>query len=306
MHTLKPILVTGSHKSGTTWVGRMISAAAHIGYIHEPFNVGIKIGVNPRPSRYWFQHICDRNVENYYLIFEGILRFKYPLRSNLARVSSTRDLAKVVRDQGLSLSHRVRRDRPLVKDPIALFSAEWLYENFGMDVLVMIRHPAAFCSSLKIRGWRFDFRNFLDQPLLMERYLYPFQEKLDEYARNERSVIEQAVLLWTCTHHVITEYQEQHGNWLFVKHEDLSLNPLDRFQSIYSRFELEFTSRARRRILQSSGSHNPAEYTTSNEFMRNSKLSIWNWKDRLERHEIDMIRERTSDIAGSFYGEDEW
>jgi len=32
------ILVTGSHRSGTTWVAKMIANSPSVGYIHEPFN----------------------------------------------------------------------------------------------------------------------------------------------------------------------------------------------------------------------------------------------------------------------------
>ena len=34
-----PILVTGAHRSGTTWVGKMLAADADTGYISEPLNV---------------------------------------------------------------------------------------------------------------------------------------------------------------------------------------------------------------------------------------------------------------------------
>ncbi len=60
---------------------------------------------------------------------------------------------------------------PLVKDPIALFSAEWLAATFDMRVLVMIRHPAAFAASIRRRGWRHRFADFLEQPLLMRDLL---------------------------------------------------------------------------------------------------------------------------------------
>jgi len=45
----KPILVTGSHRSGTTWAGKMISACPNVGYIHEPFNIDMPMSVNPYP-----------------------------------------------------------------------------------------------------------------------------------------------------------------------------------------------------------------------------------------------------------------
>lgn len=35
----RPILVNGSHSSGSTWVGRMISLSPKVGYIGEIFNL---------------------------------------------------------------------------------------------------------------------------------------------------------------------------------------------------------------------------------------------------------------------------
>ncbi|MCF8233846.1 MAG: hypothetical protein K9G67_15655 [Bacteroidales bacterium] len=37
----KEILVTGAHRSGTTWVGHVMREAPEVHYIHEPFNVGL-------------------------------------------------------------------------------------------------------------------------------------------------------------------------------------------------------------------------------------------------------------------------
>lgn len=72
-----------------------------------------------------------------------------------------------------------------------------------MNVLVQVRHPAAFCSSLKVKDWEFDFNNFLRQPLLIENYLYPFRDEIQEFAERKRNIIEQGILLWNCIHHTI-------------------------------------------------------------------------------------------------------
>src|SRR3954447_1155356 len=36
--TPRPILVTGSHRCGSTWGGRMIASPPRVGYVGEPFN----------------------------------------------------------------------------------------------------------------------------------------------------------------------------------------------------------------------------------------------------------------------------
>jgi hypothetical protein len=302
----KPILVTGSHRSGTTWAGRNLALAPYTCYIHEPFNVGIKISVIDCPLSYWYQYICKENASQYKSALDKVLHHQYPLLSNLTKASTVRNMGKILRDQVLTLSNKIRGNTPVVKDPIAFFSAEWLSKIYEMNVLVMIRHPAAFCSSLKVKNWRFDFNNFLDQPLLMDRYLGAFEDEISRFAQEERSVIDQAILLWNCIHHTVKVYQQEHPEWLFVRHEDLSNEPLVNFESIYNKFGLDFTPRVKSGILESSGSHNPTEQSPGNEFKRNSKENIKNWKNRLSPEEIDSIKFKTSELSSIFYEDDDW
>jgi len=115
---------------------------------------------NPKPFKHAFQYVYEENSENYDSIFDGILHYKYPLIRNITNIRGSRDAATLIHDHLLFLLHRIRNDRPLIKDPIAIFSTEWLCKKFNMKVLVMIRHPAAFCSSLKIKNWAFNFNHF--------------------------------------------------------------------------------------------------------------------------------------------------
>ena len=140
----------------------------------------------------------------------------------------------------------------------------------------------------------------------MEKYLYPFEEEINKYAENGSSVIEQAILLWNCIHHVITIYQQKHPEWLFIKHEDLSTDPLNQFHLIFKTFDLEFTEQVKNIIHQTSGSHNPVEQQQKNPFKRDSKENINNWKKRLTTEEISLIKKKTSGIADLFYTRNEW
>jgi LPS sulfotransferase NodH len=59
--SLVPILVTGTHRSGTTWVGKMLAADACTAYISEPLNVLHRPGVFRPKVKYWYQYICEDN-----------------------------------------------------------------------------------------------------------------------------------------------------------------------------------------------------------------------------------------------------
>ncbi|MGS2721764.1 sulfotransferase [Paraglaciecola aestuariivivens] len=306
MEYKKPILVTGSHRSGSTWAGEILAKAPNTGYIHEPFNIDIKCSVFDNPFKYSFKFICNDNSSDIKPLLNDVIRFKYPLVSNIAKIHTSKHLAKVVRDQSLFWFHSIKNDTPIVKDPIAVFSAEWLANTFNMNVLVLIRHPAAFCSSLIKKNWRFNFNHFLDQPLLMREYLNVFEKEIQEFANNEKDILDQAILLWNCIHHTIYVYRQRHPEWLFVKHETLSAEPLKQFKAIYQAFELEMTTKATSAILKSSGGHNPTEQIAGNEFIRNSKANILNWKRRLSEEEIKKIRKATQEVSHLFYSDQEW
>lgn len=284
----------------------MLAAAPNAAYIHEPFNQELKLGLSPNNLKHTFKYVSEFNSEEYKNWFEGILNYDYPFMGNLKKISSFDEALKVIRKKGCATLNKFKRCRPIIKDPIAFFSAEWIHQNFNSDVLIMIRNPAAFCSSLKIKKWSFNFNYFLDQPQLIQRYLSRFEKEIEDLARNKKSIIEQAILLWNCIHHTALIYKKEHPDWLFVKHEDISLDPLNEFRRIYGKFDLEFTPAVEEKILESTGAHNPAEQQKENEFVRDSKRNIHNWKNRLSREEIELIREKTSDISAAFYPGDSW
>jgi len=302
----RPILVTGSHRSGSTWAGEMLALSKSVAYIHEPFNVTDEISINPEQFKLWFYYVCNDNAGDVENIMRNILDYKYPLLSNLKKCRTARHLAKLCRDQILSVTHRVHSRRALLKDPIAIFSAEWLAETCDMDVLVMVRHPAAFCSSLKIKNWHHDFNHFLKQPELMSRYLDSYHDDISAAVANEISVIDQAILLWNCVHHTINQYKSEHISWVFARHEDLSMNPISGFKEIYSQFNISFDKTIKKAILNRTGDHNPAEQVERNEFVRNSKASVKNWKLRLSNEEIDHVKKHTSKVAAHLYDDSDW
>src|SRR5882672_1880226 len=59
----RPILVTGAHRSGSTWVGRMIARSPTIRYIHEPFNPdAFKPGICAARFEREFTYVCAENA----------------------------------------------------------------------------------------------------------------------------------------------------------------------------------------------------------------------------------------------------
>jgi len=305
-----PILVTGSHRSGSTWVGRMLCASREAFYVHEPFNEA-RSGPRwiPGGFPYWFYHISLVNADKYEERLLNVIELHYPLFRNALQIRSLRHVGRLGRDWLLSKYARLLGKRPLIKDPIALFSAEWLASRFDMKVIVMIRHPAGFASSLKRLNWQFDFSNWLSQDLLMRDYLSPFRDQIIEYSRNKKKdIIDQAILMWNVIYSVVHRYRQTYPDWMFVRHEDLAANPLEGFERLYQYCGLTWNKRAKSVILAHSAPTNPKEVSPGDPgtIRRDSQATIRTWKKRLTQEEIERIREGTEEISSLFYKDAEW
>ena len=89
----RPILVTGAHRSGTTWVGAMLALSPRIGLIHEPFSPITPPGVSSAPFDRFFRYVTAENEGPYVEPFERLLRFRYGLRRQLPTIRTPRDVA---------------------------------------------------------------------------------------------------------------------------------------------------------------------------------------------------------------------
>lgn len=304
-----PILVTGAHRSGSTWVGQMLAAASHVGYIKEPFHLHHRPGVCAAHFERWFTYVTEENAAAYEAALARTLAFSYDVSAELRSLRTPKDVARMARDWGRFSYYRLRGARPLMKDPIAFFSAEWLAERFGMEVVVLARHPAAFVSSLQRVGWWHDVRQFLEQPLLMRDLLGPFEDEIRAHVGHEREdLIAHAALLWKIIYGTARTFQERHPDWIFVRHEDLSRHPVAAFERLYQQLGIPFTPEARTAIEAYSGVENPVEVTGEavHQLRRDSRSNVWNWTERLTEAEVEAVRRATEGYSETFYAEEDW
>jgi hypothetical protein len=306
---LSPILVTGAHRSGTTWVGRTIAKAPGIAYIHEPLNLNARPGICDAPIEYWYTHISSSNENDFYFHIHNTLDFQYSLLAEIRAIGSARDAVRMIRDfVKLSYLRHVIRPRPLVKDPFAIFSAQWFEEVFNSSNIIIVRHPAGFVSSIMRKGWHFPFEHWLNQDSLMEEHLAPFATEIGNFAHAPRNILDQAILLWRAIHYVVNRYSEQHPTWIFLRYEDLCIDPIQRFASIFDQLDLGLTPAVERFIQRSTSSLNGTEAYNSSilNVRRNSGAMSRVWNERLSSGVINYIRKSTEEISCSFYGDTDW
>lgn len=296
----KHILVTGTHRSGTTWVGRTLSQPAHVEFVYEPFNLDSTRYNFEYKFDHWFEHVpTSKKSKEIEKVFDRYIPnnfIQYP--------------AKVCRESGYSLKTpfifakylllSANRPRFLLKDPIALLSAGWLYERYHLKVICMIRNPLAFAGSLKKLGWDFDFFNLLDQDKLMNTRLAPFEEEIRQ-VHQESDFIDRVSLLWNVLNYVILDYQKRYPEWFFMKHEELAKDPVKYFKEMYDYLDLDFTDEVEEYILEFTSKKNPTEAATNRYQPRDSEKAVQAWKERLTDEEIERMKEATSEIYKQLY-----
>jgi len=300
------IVITGAHRAGTTWTAKILGSSNNIKYIYEPFFVGLHRSNSPLSFNYEYISPGDTS-EKVIQIKEYLDKFiNIPFYSLADRIYISRRIVTVgmVKRLVAKRYNWVNNGRPLIKDPFAIFSSEWIYQNYPSDILVIIRHPAALISSYMFQHWNFDFNSFKNQPSLIEKYFPEYGDLIDAYSllpHHTTNIIDQGILLYNIIYSTVLKYQEKYRNeWSFLRNEDLSRDPMAEYQKIFAKFELPFTENSRRNILLTTNGKK------SGEWIRNSRENINIWKQRLTKQEVHKIRSGTENVAGKFYTSVDW
>jgi hypothetical protein len=161
---------------------------------------------------------------------------------------------------------------------------------------------------MKERNWGFyPSRWALSQPLLMRDFLGPFEKQMIALEQEQHDIIDQTALMWKILNYVVLEYKKKNPDWIFLRHEDVAMNPIEHFRDLYNKLGLVFSDDIRQAIYDSSKDTNPAQGTGSVQFVqRNSRATVSNWKRALTSSEIRRIRIQVEDISSNFYHDDDW
>jgi len=283
----------------------MLSLSPDLVYVHEPFNVNQPHKLLSQPFSRWYHYLGSNVNHETISALRRVVDLQYPIRYHLRESQSLTEIKQHVKAAAQYTWNRWCGRSVLWKDPLALLSAEQLAQAFDLKVLVMIRHPAAFAGSLKKKDWTFPFEDLFEQDRLMEEWLADYADQIETFARKEQYIVDQAALLWSILYDVVSQYEERHQSWVFLRHEDVARNPLKRFESLYRTFGLDFTKSIRETIRaysQPAGDNQNAD----SHIRRDSELVIHNWKERLTGDEIYRVRELTAPIANRFYTDSDW
>ena len=333
-----PILITGCHRSGSTFVGRMLSIPRCVSYVHEPFNYtsGCK-SVDK-----WFPYVRkdSPNEEKYKSMISDLLGMKAKFkissldettksgidglnRADVIRELITkpsfsrfaRGLLKILFTSKNTITYKAARYNPfrerlLLKDPIACMSSEYLHRQFQMDVVIVVRHPAAFVSSLRKMKWKSDLDFIFEQPDL----IHDHNLKIQEIKGAGNGALREGALVWKYLYQVLHRYIERNPAIIPVRYEDLCLDPLSYYQSLYRKLEIPWDSSVELKRAVSPSRNDQRRVSDRLSLRRGAFKSVKTdsqsvasrGKKVLTDEEIQTIRQITEPVASRFYADGDW
>jgi hypothetical protein len=308
----KNILVTGAHRSGTTWIGKTIGSSEQAFFIFEPFNKHQVNWLLDRKFTVNYPYPEDlENLNKFNRDYTNLLNRKINHLKNTIKVTGFSTLnhhLKIIKD--FRNAKRLKsKSHNIIKDPFAVFFIEHLLEHFKVLPIFSIRHPAAFYYSVKKAGWDIDIESFMSQENLMElEHLLKLKKRVLSKGVGNLNYLERQTTIWNFIYAHIYHLKEKHPDFLYLRHEDVSNNPIKYFDQVFKYCGLELTDKIRQNIKKNTSKNNSVELTQPNvqNIKRNSKELVKVWKNKLSKEEIQKIRLETQLVSSKFYKDNDW
>lgn len=297
MITKESFIVSGMHRSGTTFVGKIVSLANGVTSLHEPFNnlYGIAGLDYVYPSNFdedikkkWrsvtslnFKTVRKSPGDNYKKKF---LRLTLGGKTNKDRLESK---FKFYLNQA---------DKLLIKDPFMLLLLESIAKNDNVLSVVTVRHPIAIWRSIKKQKWSFSFTNFANEKFV-EQFGYGSRKQLNSY-----SEVEKFAFLYSILYGFVYNKYIENGCIKIILHEDLCVDPLGTFESIYNFLKLQMNESVISEINKFTGGNSGgSDIKGLHNFTRDSKKLAWEWAEKSESDD-KIIEEICGEVVRNIYG----
>ncbi|WP_339138600.1 MAG: sulfotransferase [Candidatus Electrothrix sp. GW3-4] len=296
------LVITGMHRSGTTFLGSLLHQTRRYAYLHEPFNKTYGIdGVKD-----WYPYVRLRCPTGNYarlltFLHEGDIYYKVPAVKD--RNPLKYFARKVVKSRGnidLIKYRTVLRERQLlVKDPFLSLSAGNLVTRYhDVKVVYVVRHPAAVYESLMRMGWGFDLQALMQQVPLMEDY----SNLLEFDCIPQMGLPEVVARLWKILYAIINDQSREIGrNVHIIRHEDLCIKTLEEVERLFEFLGMKIDNLVYNFIKKYMYADKiRAEGLSLHDFSRNSRRMAYSWKRKV-KPEYEEIISIAGDVL-SLYG----
>ncbi|PSB09556.1 hypothetical protein C7B62_12750 [Pleurocapsa sp. CCALA 161] len=302
------VFVTGVPRSGTTFAGTVLSLPLQVDYIHEPFNPTCGIAGTDLWYPYFSNTTDTEDKDRYHDLIKSIFSYDFSLKNNIPPDDSLvkKIGKKVVGSRGpfnLTLAKlNPLHEAAIIKDPTGIFLTEYLYLNYGVKPVIIVRHPTSLIASLKRLDWVPNLARFHDKPHLIDDY---FSEERELLTKEWSNSIQKSSVHWKAAYKVMLEQASKYPDWQVVTHEDLSQKPVDVFHSLYEKLNLPWSESVKQKIINLTKVNKSAQARQGKvqDFKRNSAKIFDMYRQSLTIVERQEIFEIVKDVALQVYTE---
>jgi hypothetical protein len=182
----------------------------------------------------------------------------------------------------------------VAKDPTAPLIADWVADRFNAKIVVLVRHPCGFASSIEKLEWQVRLDFLLRQEILMAEYLWPYEDILRR-AKNDEW--ESLGAFWAAVYFVLRKQGYGNENWHTFMYEDLCNDPVGGFAVLIDELGLEMGSTTIA-TLESKSAHGNADPGSTS---RLSEKMPAIWQHRMSKGAIDAVMGVVKEFEGFEY-----
>jgi hypothetical protein len=272
--TSDTLILAGSGRSGTTWIGNIIAANPKVRVIFEPFDYRRVPEASVLPLRAYARQ------------GEAYPQWEVFVRRVL--------LGDIHNDWVNRQGKRWWATKRLVKTIRANLMLGWVSEVFRSCTVFIIRHPCAVVLSRLRLEWDTHLDVFLAQPQLIADYLEPFVDMI----RAARTPVQQHAMMW-CVENLVPLLQlSDNADWVFCTYEELYCRPEAETERILNHLRLRktwFTRRAIKRVTM---------VTRPESALVLKRNPLIEWQQQLSTRDIDTILSIVEAFGIQLYSED--
>ena len=172
----------------------------------------------------------------------------------------------------------------VVKSVYSLANAEWIYNRFNPQVVLLLRNPYSICHSIHRKWPNARLKKLVDQPQLMKDVLDPYRDILSD-AVTPYQILASRVGAYYRT---VLDAAERNSEWIVIKHEDLCANPIVEYRSLFEQLGIEWNNETERFLMDS---NQPKKADDVQHVYRLTTEEIDKWRNLLSSQEINEIRD---------------
>ena len=313
--------VVGTHYSGISWVGNILSFANKSsfrdeqilvpsasmyrkkGFINDSFGLKSK-------DDFWFRYIDDQLFPDAFSLVQNNLNYKFDFLDSLELIDKHNLLYELDANTFDAVFFCIRKklaweffksdnSKNVFISEVGIFSSEWFSSRFKSKVVIVIRNPLSFVQSLLNHGHKYDFKAITNQKKLMKTYLSDYADDLYN-PPSYNDIVGQGILLWNINYSVALKLLKKHPDWISIKLEDLNNNPIKEFYKLYRKLDLSFDKRIYSKIIDFSTDKKISTPDGFDNNKRNSSKMNNRWRT-LEDKTITRVIDGTEKVFSQYY-----